>query len=83
MICRTSGAVWSYYNPTTYSHAPPVILNNAIQSFGLSNSSVKINNGWIQCSFNRQLTLNLSNYFDLSNNFYIMAAYGSVDPTGK
>jgi hypothetical protein len=50
---------------------------------GLTNIQVNIVNSWLLCSFTRQTSLpSQSLYYDLNNQFYILAAFGSLDANG-
>lgn len=59
-------------------HAVPVLLDNNNPSVGLTNTNSASSNGWLSCTFTRKKSnSNYTNYFDLSNQFYILAATGT------
>ena len=59
-------------------------MNNNNPTVGLTNALVTMVNGWLVCSFSRQLSLPTQvNYFDLSKQYFILAAYGNLDANGK
>jgi hypothetical protein len=61
----------------------PLLLNSNNPVIGLSNSTVTTSNGWLICSFSRQISLpTQSNYFDLNNPYYLLAAYGNLNSNG-
>ena len=50
---------------------------------GLTSSQVNIVNRWLLCSFTRQTSLpSQALYYDLNNQYYILAAFGSLDSNG-
>jgi hypothetical protein len=58
-------------------------MNSANPTVGLSNSFVISSNGWLACVFSRIISMpSQQNYFDLSQRYYILAAYGSIS-SGK
>lgn len=65
--------VETYYN--NY-HSPPDILNSTYRTFGLSFESITYNNGWLLCSFLRQVRNNSlgDHFFDLNNMYYLLVA---------
>lgn len=77
VICRTpNNLVQHYVNPV---YATPVLMNPTVPSIGLSNSLVNINNDWLTCSFTRMVSMpSQQNYYDLTNQYYILAAYGML-----
>jgi hypothetical protein len=60
------------------------LLDSRNPSVGISNQSVKIENGKITCSFTREKSLpNINNYFSLTNaNYYILHANGRTNSNG-
>ena len=75
MLCISPGYVEQRYNP---SEVTPMLLDSNNPSIGLSNQNTSLSNGWLTCSFTRLKSNNLvANYFDLNNQYYILAAYGS------
>jgi hypothetical protein len=60
------------------------LLDSRNPSVGISNQSVKIENGMITCSFTREKNLpNINNYFALTNdNYYILHANGRTNSNG-
>jgi hypothetical protein len=61
----------------------PSLLNSNNPFIGLTNVAVVTSNGWLICSFTRQISLsNEANYFDLNNTYYVLAAYGNVISNG-
>ena len=62
----------------------PVLLNSNKPLIGLTNIQVNIVNNWLYCSFTRQASLPAQTYYyDLSNKYYILAAYGNLDSNGR
>ena len=58
----------------------PVIMNTQSPSIGLTNTVVSMNNTWLICSFTRQISIPTQQfYYDLSNPYYVFAAYGQLD----
>ena len=56
----------------------PLLLDSNNPSIGLNNTIITLSNGWLSCSFTRNIS-NSSNpsYFDLSKQYYIFAAFGT------
>ena len=68
----------------TSGHVSPSLMNNGAPTVGLTNTAVYTLNGWLVCSFTREVSLSTqANYFDLSKQYFILAAYGSLDSSGK
>lgn len=68
----------------TYSnngHVPPSILNPNERSIGLSKIRVLFTNGWLVCSFERQIQNDSigDKFFDLNNMYYLLTAKGDLD----
>ena len=58
-------------------------MNSNNPTVGLSNSVVSSNNGWLTCSFTRQISMPAQQkYFDLNDLYYILAAWGPLDSNG-
>ena len=65
-------------------HSTPLLMNSVVPSIGLSNISIISNNSWLTCSFTRMISMpSQEKYFDLSNPFYVLAAFGSVGSEGN
>lgn len=74
----------SYSTVETYSnsgHVPPSILNPNERSIGLSKIRVSFTNGWLVCSFERQIQNDSigDKFFDLNNMYYLLTAKGDLD----
>ena len=61
----------------------PILLSNSNPTLGLSSINASYSNGNIECLFVREKSKNLTNYFDLSQSYYIMTAVGNVDINGN
>ena len=74
-------AVETYYNANSYKSDA---YDPSNRTLGLFNSSISINNSRMICSFSRLKSIQgLSDYFfDLSNSFNILVAYGEVNSLG-
>ena len=58
-------------------------MNYSQPTIGLSGSNVIINNGWLICKFTRLLKMtNQPYYYDLSQQNYVLAAFGPTDING-
>ena len=76
VVCKTTNQV-SHYR--TIGHVEPVLLNPFEPAIGLSNMKIESDRGWLICSFTRLNKLeNEPNYFDLNNNYHVLAAYGNL-----
>ena len=81
MICKSSKKVEHYRTIGDFS---PVLINSSFPMIGLSDTSVNTNNDWLTCSFTREIAIpTQSHYYDLTDLYYILAAYGPLDPNGK
>ena len=62
----------------------PSLMNSNNPTVGLSKSLVSSNNGWLTCSFTRQISMSSQqNYFDLNDLYYVFAAWGPLDSNGE
>lgn len=76
-LCKSTGTVDQRYNKKKLA---PNLIDNNNPSVGLTNINVKLENGWLKCSFKRtKKNIDVANYFDLNSNYYILAAYGIYD----
>ena len=65
-----------YYNEGPYL---PDVLDPSNATVGLSNSSIALNNKFLTCKFTRvKKNPAVPNYFDLNQNFFILAAHGTI-----
>jgi hypothetical protein len=60
----------------------PSLLDTNNPSIGINNAKVSMNNGFIVCSFSRDRTKNVNNYFDLNKSHFLLSAFGAVGPNG-
>ena len=75
-----NGTVKHYYNKD--KNAPGLLLGSN-PTIGYSNIVVSYNNGLLTCSFDRVKSIsNVQNYFDLSNNYYLLLANGKTNGGG-
>jgi hypothetical protein len=65
------------YNPA--SNAPPILIDNSNSMIGLYNASVVEEDGLVNCSFERVVSLSVQNYFNLSNPYYLLIASGPIN----
>ena len=91
-MCQINGAkklVQQWYNR---GRSTPSLLSTSNPRIGLSNESISINNGMLNCLVTRQKsnatfsisTKDVNNYFDISSTPYnLLVAYGSNDGSGK
>lgn len=82
-VCRITdsvNAVEHFYNP---GKSAPILLVSNQPSIGFSNITVKYENGILRCTFTRLKSMpNVVNYFDLSNQYYVLTALGRVVSNG-
>ena len=72
-----SDKVEHYFN---IIEAPPVVLDPLNPTVGLTNTSIIANNGFLTCKFTREKKVaKVINYFDLTNNFYVLGANGAIE----
>jgi hypothetical protein len=75
VLCTSSGTIDHRINPV---YLAPTLLDSNNPSIGLTNTNVTLSNGWLSCSFTRKTSISSnSNYFDLKNQYFILAALGS------
>ncbi len=78
VACKTSGKVHHYFNP--YNN--PSFLDVSQPSIGITEARVSINDNWLVCQFKRQKNnLKISNYFDLNEKHFVLAAFGDYNVT--
>jgi hypothetical protein len=79
VICKISSGVASverYYNVLGTG---PYYISTTNPTLGLSNANIVYNSTGLVCSFRRDKATNgLSQVFDITNNYYILLAGGSV-----
>lgn len=83
VVCKSTGVIQHYYNPD----ASPDLIDAARPSLGLTQAKVTQDGGWLICEFTRVKQFPAarkrrdaaSNFFDLNNPFFILAAFGSFD----
>jgi len=69
-------SLYHFYNNGTISSSLLLISNPTI---GFSNIVTSYENGVATCSFTRAVNMSdITNYFDLSKSYYILAAYGPL-----
>ncbi len=57
----------------------PVLLDNSNPFIGLSNATITVDNGLINCSFERSVFLpGVRNYFDINNPYFLLFASGPI-----
>ncbi len=79
LYTTTNPTIKHYYNNN--KNAPGLLNSNP--TVGYSNIAVSYANGMLTCSFNRQKSIsNVPNYFDLSNNYYLLMANGQTNGGG-
>ena len=81
-VCQVNSngtvSLYHYYNPG--GRSPSTLLSNSNPTVGFSNIVTSLKNGVAQCSFTRQNYLpDVNNYLDISNQYYILTAYGNLD----
>jgi hypothetical protein len=77
VMCKSNGAVEQRYNS---GKSTPTLLDTSDRSIGISNANVTFLNDWLICSFTRSIKNDsIKNYFDLNNNYIILAATGQYD----
>ena len=76
-MCQSTGTVEHYYN-SGYSTA---VISTTNRNMGISNATTSQNGQFFLCSFNRlkQTTPTNTQYFDLSQNYIVLAGYGDLD----
>jgi len=85
-MCRTSiypptMAVETYYNDNNYNSD---VLSPIIRTIGILNYTVSISNSFLLCNFTRVKSIaNYANYFNISNPYYILVAYGDTNSLGN
>ena len=81
VVCKTNGDVNHH---RSVAHARPGLLNPNNPTVGLSSSTVLANGEWLTCSFTRENSNSTVNYFPFTtiNIYHVLAAYGSMEPTG-
>jgi len=82
-VCAISSSgtvnLYHYYN-TGYSSS---YLQSSNKAIGFSTIITSFSNGVAMCSFTRDNYLsNVNNYFDLSGQYHILTAYGSLSGSG-
>ena len=72
--------VQHYYNPNNNTNPNPILQANPTS--GYSNSNISVQNGIMNCSFTRQMSMpGTDNFFDISNTPYnLLVASGTYDP---
>ena len=78
---NSMSTVEHYYNEGEYR---PNVLDPANATVGLSNSSIIMDSSFLTCKFVRvKKNPEVEHYFDIHNNFYILAAHGLIDGKKK
>lgn len=68
-----------YYNEGKW----PILLDQTQPSVGYSNMKIQTNSSILQCSFRRsKFVPNQDKYFDLSESYYLLVAYGELNLFG-
>jgi hypothetical protein len=82
MCLTSSDSVQNYFNPGGSDPSQKVDASNP--SLALSNVEITKNGNWLVCKFQRLKKYSVLNtkYFDLNNQYYVLAAYGSTDNSG-
>ena len=84
VLCLNSPSlvrIGQYYSP---NKSRPFLIDDSQPSLGLSLMKIQTRDDFLSCSF-RRVKSNDSNkfYFDLNNQFNILAAYGMLDSNSK
>ena len=75
-VSSSGNSVERYYN---VPNAGPSYISASNPTLGLSNANIVYNSTGLVCSFRRAKATNgLSQVFDITNNYYILLAGGSV-----
>jgi hypothetical protein len=60
----------------------PVVLTKNDPNIGINNIKVSVENGEMTCSFTRiKMNSNVTNYFDLNIEYFLLTAYGPYSPS--
>lgn len=78
IVCKSDNTAHNYYNPD--GHSDSRILSNP--NAGIMKIKIQIDN-WFTCSFNRLKKFDAENYFDLNNEYYVLAAWGTYDSSSN
>jgi len=79
-LCKIRNSVGSVEHYYTNGKMTPSLLDVSNPSIGISNAQVKVDNGMMTCSFSRAIANDkVINYFNLSNQFYLLGAKGLLD----
>lgn len=74
---KNSNTIEHYYNEGPYT---PQVLDKSNATVGLSNPVIIMDNNFLTCKFTRvKKNAAVDHYFDLNDNFYILAAHGPID----
>ena len=70
----------------TTGYAAPTLFSAPAPAIGLINTAVSVSEGVLTCSFDRLKNMSSvlgSNFYDLTQPWYILDAQGQTDSTGK
>jgi hypothetical protein len=77
LVCSFSklgNNVWHMYNN---GYGSPTYLHKTNPSIGISDALLTIYDGAVNCTFKRIMSMNnLTNYFDITNSYYLLFAKG-------
>ncbi|RNA13986.1 ferric-chelate reductase 1 [Brachionus plicatilis] len=71
--------IHNYFNP---GQIDPELIDSKDPSSGLSDIKIINDKGLLICSFKRDISKNIENFFDLNQNYYILMAKGDLEKDG-
>lgn len=68
--------IHNYFNP---GQIDPELIDSKDPSSGLSDIKIINDKGLLICSFKRDISKNIENFFDLNQNYYLLMAKGDLE----